>query len=435
MLHYAGTVKARAMDSAISVRGLGKCYRLYDRTLDRVTDAFSLSKRRGREFWALRGFDLEMPHGATWGIVGRNGSGKSTALKMIAGRLRPTEGDVRAAGRVSAILELGTGLHPHLTGRQNARVNGLFMGLDPWKLEERLEQIIEFSELGSYADQALDTYSSGMRARLAFSVLTALEPEIMILDEALATGDAGFARKCTRFIRDLCRSGCSTLVVSHDMNFMTTTCERLIWLEKGTIRAQGDPATVGREYLASLGAGEDSDFRHRPRNVLFRLEPVSRDDAFEARFHCIEWLGPSGAVIEQLYPGTTAGFSVMLDAGADLGFQPESLRAAWGEAFLAPQTTAWVRTLSPHRGPDGVAFLPMPVPAAPSPLPTAVRIWCVPDPRHEMTLSALIDGRFERLGTFGARSGSPSVHDWTSEPFSVQFGVETQTTARDVPVA
>jgi len=430
MLHYVRTVETRAMDSAISVRGLGKCYRLYDRTRDRVSDAFSLRKRRGREFWALRGFDLEMPRGATWGIVGRNGSGKSTALKMIAGRLRPTEGAVHAAGRISAILELGTGLHPHLTGRQNARVNGLFMGLDPWKLEERLDQILDFAELGSYADQALDTYSSGMRARLAFSVLTALEPEIMILDEALATGDAGFARKCTRFIRSLCRSGCSTLVVSHDMNFLATTCEHLVWLEKGAIRAQGAPATVGRDYLASMGEQSDFDFRHRPRNMLFRLEPVA-SEAFEARFHCIEWLSSSGAIVEQLYTGTKSGLAVMLDAAAELGFPSESARAGWGEAAFVPETNAWVRTLRPHSGPGGVAFLAVPVPEAPRALPSAVRIWSAPDPRHEMNLSALIEGHFERLGTFGARSGSPSVHDWTSAPFPIQFASGAKTVQPD----
>ncbi|MEZ0227155.1 MAG: ABC transporter ATP-binding protein [Planctomycetota bacterium] len=419
------------MESAISVRGLGKCYRLYDRALDRVTDAFSRTRRRGREIWALRGFDLEMPRGATWGIVGRNGSGKSTALKMIAGRLRPTEGVVRATGRISAILELGTGLHPHLTGRQNARVNGLFMGLDPWALEERLDQVIEFSELGSYADQTLDTYSSGMRARLAFSVLTALTPDIMILDEALATGDAGFARKCTGFIRNLCRSGCSTLVVSHDMGFLATTCEHLVWLENGVIRAQGDPAVVGRDYLASMNV--ESDLRHRPRNVLFRLDPVSRDSPFEALFHCLDWLSPTGEVIEQVYPGTTSGFSVMLESAAELGFHPESARAGWGEGALVPvrDMTVWIRPLRPHAGPGGAAFLSVPVPAPPRALPAAVRIWSVPDPRHEMVLSALVDGRFERLGTFGARTppGNPPFHEWASEVFPVHLTPRTERTA------
>ncbi len=417
------------MESAISVRGLGKCYRLYDRTLDRVTDAFSRTRHRGREVWALRGFDLEMPRGATWGIIGRNGSGKSTALKMIAGRLRPTEGVVRAAGRISAILELGTGLHPHLTGRQNARVNGLFMGLDPWTLEDRLERIIEFSELGSYADQALDTYSSGMRARLAFSVLTALDPDIMILDEALATGDAGFARKCTRFIRTLCRSGCSTLVVSHDMGFLTTTCEHLVWLEKGVIRAQGDPAVVGADYLASMNV--ESDLRHRPRNMLFRVEPVSPGEGPEPLIHCMQWLGPSGDLIEQTFPGTSSGFATMLEAGADLGFQPDAVRAVWGEASIAAGTTVWVRPLKVRSAPGGVGFFPVPVPEAPRLLPSAVRMWCVVDPRHELTLSALVDGRFERLGTFGAATppGNPGGHEWASEAFPIGLARGANATA------
>jgi ABC-type polysaccharide/polyol phosphate transport system ATPase subunit len=415
------------MESAISVRGLGKCYRLYDRAYDRVIDSFSIKRRRGREIWALRGFDLEMPKGATWGIVGRNGSGKSTALKMIAGRLRPTEGAVKAAGRISAILELGTGLHPHLTGRQNARVNGLFMGLDPWNLEERLDQIIEFSELGSYADQPLDTYSSGMRARLAFSVLTALEPDIMILDEALATGDAGFARKCTRFIRGLCRSGCSTLVVSHDMGFLATTCEHLVWLEKGVVRAQGDPTAIGREYLASMEV--ECDLRPRPRNVLFRLEPVS-SEPFDTQIHCLQWFDPSGNLIEQIFPGTRGGYSVVLEAAADLGFQADAARAGWGEATAlpgsAPGSDAWVRRLRPHAGPGGAAFLAVPVPAAPRALPTGVRLWAVPDPKHEMVLSALVDGRFERLGTLGARTpeGNPPGQEWASATFPIKLSGE-----------
>lgn len=389
----------------ISVEGLGKAYRVYDRPSDRLREIVSPSRKKyGRQFWALKDVSFQVPHGATYGLVGPNGAGKSTTLKILADRLRPTTGTKTVAGRVSSILELGTGLQPLLTGRQNARVNAIFMGLDPWRIERKLDQILEFADLGEHADLPLETYSSGMKSRLAFSVLTALEPEILLLDEALAAGDSGFSHKCTEFIRDLCRSGCTVIVVSHDLGFMAETCDHLIWLDHGSIRDEGDPAQVLSQYRQSFGLR--SDLRQRPRYVLFRIESTSGSPYL---LNCIEWVDGEGAPIEQTFAAAREGQQAIQQAGRFLGLTPAAARG-WGEVRTHDDIPgAEFRELVFAEAKAGRVLLPLAVPQAPLPFPESVRLWGMHSLPDDLTVSVCIDGEFQPVGSFGQSDHEPGV--------------------------
>lgn len=396
---------------AIQVCGLSKVYRLYDRPADRLVELASFGrKKRAREFWALKDVSFEVRKGSNLGIIGPNGAGKSTFLRILAGRLHPSEGKVEVSGRVSGILELGTGLQPTLTGRQNARLNGLFLGLDPWALEQQLDSIIEFSELGSFIDQRLDTYSSGMKARLAFSVLTAVRPEILVLDEALATGDSKFAEKCTRFLRELCSSGCTTLIVSHDLGFLIETCEQLIWLDKGKVRLIGSPQQVAESYLAAQGIS--SDFRPRPKALLFRIRPRAPNPNLEYWIQGVELLAEDGSPMVHTFYGDDIHVGGLLEAAASFGFTGDEMRRAWGPnrtveeaAELVGNEGLRLRRLSFGDGQGGAAYLPLALPPVPKPLPTHVRIWGENVLEEDLVLSVFVNGAYHELGTFGKRGG------------------------------
>src|ERR1700741_468838 len=183
-------------DLLVDVRGLGKSYRIYARPEDRLKQYLSPGRQYYRDFWALRDVSLQLRRGETIGVIGRNGSGKSTLLQVICGTNQPTEGDVRVRGRVSALLELGAGFNPEYTGRENVRLYASVLGLSPAEIAERMPRIIEFAEIGEFLDRPVKTYSSGMFVRLAFSVAINVDPDILIVDEALAVGDDLFQRKC-----------------------------------------------------------------------------------------------------------------------------------------------------------------------------------------------------------------------------------------------
>ncbi|MCO5171746.1 MAG: ATP-binding cassette domain-containing protein, partial [Planctomycetes bacterium] len=327
---------------------------------------------------------------------GRNGAGTRTTLKMIAGRLRPTTGKVQVEGRVSSILELGTGLNPNLTGRQNARVNALFLGLDPWRVEAQLQGILDFAEIGEFADQPLMYYSSGMKARLAFAVLTAIEPEVLILDEALAAGDAQFSAKCQAFVRDLCRSGCTTIVVSHDLAFLTSTCDRVAWIDGGHLRGAGAPQAVIGDYVASFG--QVGDFRARPRNLLLRFEAAPEDPDAEHHLHLVGWLDAGGGLTSSVDLADGAALTACLERAPDVGLTAAAARGGW--EGTAPGPHGPLRVLRPAAAPGGAAFLVVPVPPAPAPLPHALLVTGQARlPR--LRVSALADGTWTALGEFG----------------------------------
>lgn len=244
---------------AIRVRGASKCYQIYEHPQDRLKQALFRGRRRYyREFWALRGLDFEVHRGETVGIIGRNGSGKSTLLQLICGTLTPTAGEVQVNGRVAALLELGAGFNPEFSGRENVYMNAALLGLSRAEIDARIAAILAFADIGDFIDQPVKTYSSGMYVRLAFAVIAHVDADILIIDEALAVGDAFFTQKCMRFLRQFRKTG-TLLFVSHDSGAVVNLCDRALWLQQGELVAIGAAKAVTEQYLASLFEEADGE--------------------------------------------------------------------------------------------------------------------------------------------------------------------------------
>jgi lipopolysaccharide transport system ATP-binding protein len=245
--------------TAIRLQGVSKSYPRYQHTLVGLK-AFLLrlpaqtrALRRERHA-ALRDVSFEVERGTTVGLIGRNGSGKSTTLGLVAGVLRPDAGTVSVTGRVGALLELGAGFHPELTGRENIVLNAVLLGLRRREAVQRLDRIIGFSELDTFIDQPIRTYSSGMLARLGFSVAAHVDPEVLLVDEVLAVGDEAFKDKCHARLAAFQRQGGTIMLASHDLQGVQQWCRHVIWLDRGAIRAQGRPAEVVARYLEDAAA-------------------------------------------------------------------------------------------------------------------------------------------------------------------------------------
>ncbi|MEQ8541415.1 MAG: ABC transporter ATP-binding protein [Coleofasciculus sp. D1-CHI-01] len=239
---------------AISLTNVSKCYKRYNRPLDRLKEIVLPGKSRAQEFWALRDINLDVAPGETLGIVGQNGSGKSTLLQIIAGTLTPTTGEVWVNGRVSALLELGSGFNPEFTGRQNVFFNGQILGLSREEIAAKFDSIAAFADIGDFLDQPVKTYSSGMVVRLAFAVVANIDPTILIVDEALAVGDTRFQARCMKRIRQLKEQGVTILFVSHDSASVKMLCNRAALMNCGSIIEVGTPKTVVDHYIALLSS-------------------------------------------------------------------------------------------------------------------------------------------------------------------------------------
>ena len=238
------------MSVAISARALGKAFKRYPSQWSRLADWIPLSRKTHQAVWALSDIDFDIQAGETVALVGANGSGKSTLLKILTGVMARTSGTVNVNGDVAAILELGMGFHPDSTGRENARIAAQLLGLTSREIESLLPSIIEFAEIGEFIDQPLRVYSSGMQMRLAFSVVTARRPDVLIVDEALAVGDAYFQHKSFLRIREFSREGTTLLIVSHDKAAIQSLCRRAILLERGRVRLDSTPENVFDLYNA-----------------------------------------------------------------------------------------------------------------------------------------------------------------------------------------
>jgi lipopolysaccharide transport system ATP-binding protein len=248
-------------DIAIRVEHLSKCYHLYDNPRDRLRQ-FVLPraqrlvgappKQYYREFWALKDVSFEVRKGETVGIIGRNGSGKSTLLQMICGTLNPTGGSITTQGRIAALLELGSGFNPEFTGRENVYMNASVLGLTKDEVDARFDDIAIFADIGEFIEQSVNTYSSGMMVRLAFAVIAHVDADILVVDEALAVGDAFFTQKCMRFIRNFQNNGGTLLFVSHDTGAVVNLCTTAILLEQGQVSEVGSPKDVSERYLVAL---------------------------------------------------------------------------------------------------------------------------------------------------------------------------------------
>lgn len=235
-------------ENAIEVSSVGKCYRIYDKPADRLKQMIWRKKTFFHEFWALKDISFSIKKGQTYGIIGRNGSGKSTLLQCICGTLEPTNGSIQTNGKIAALLELGAGFNPEFTGRENIYLACSLYALSKAEVDQRYNKIVEFADIGDHIEQPVKTYSSGMFVRLAFAVIAHVDADILIIDEALAVGDAVFTQKCMRFIRSFRKTG-TLLFVSHDMASVLNLCDNAIWLHKGCIQMTGDAKSVSEAYL------------------------------------------------------------------------------------------------------------------------------------------------------------------------------------------
>lgn len=306
-------------DIAIKVENLSKCYQIYDNPRDRLKQFIFPRVQRlvgfkprpyFREFWALRDVSLEIKRGETVGLIGRNGSGKSTLLQMICGTLNPTSGQVEASGRVAALLELGSGFNPEFTGRENVYMNAAVLGLTQDETDARFDDIASFADIGHFLDQPVKTYSSGMVVRLAFAVQAMIDPDILVVDEALAVGDEKFQRKCFARLEELKGKGTSILFVSHSAASVIELCERVVLLEGGVRILDGKPQDVVRTYQKLIYAPPEEHKR-------LIQEYCAADHADEraspdggARHDCESERGAAASFDPGLVPETTTIYPV-----------------------------------------------------------------------------------------------------------------------------
>lgn len=244
-----GEAASRSSTSAIIARNVSKAYQVYDKPLHRLWDLILPGPPRYREFWAVKNVYLDVPNGSTVGIIGENGAGKSTLLKLLTQISKPTTGEVVVNGRIASLLELGAGFHPEFTGRDNVYLNCSILGMSTEEIDERYESIVEFSELGDFINRPVKTYSSGMYVRLGFSVAASVDPDILIIDEALSVGDEHFKGKCTNRLNEFQEQGKTTIFVSHDMGAIKSMCQWVALMDQGEIVEQGAAERVADEYL------------------------------------------------------------------------------------------------------------------------------------------------------------------------------------------
>jgi lipopolysaccharide transport system ATP-binding protein len=270
-------------DIAISVKNVSKCYRVFDDQRSRLLHAVWPKHTSGmQEVWALKDINFEIKRGEAVAIIGRNGGGKSTLLEILTGTLTPTTGEVKVNGRVSALLELGSGFNPEYSGRDNVLLNGLLLGLSKEDILSRFGEIEAFAEIGDAIDRPVKTYSSGMMMRLAFAVQVLCDPDILIIDEALSVGDFFFQQKCFGYIRGLCAKGVTLLFVSHDMGTVRDLCPRVLYLKQGELIFDG-PSTDGipqffrEQGTYDVSAIENKKAQHIKNSKLDHLESLKRD--------------------------------------------------------------------------------------------------------------------------------------------------------------
>ncbi len=287
--------------NAIEARDVYKVYRRSSRrkqfaTLKSAFLSGSLARDLGTAdvFEALKGVSFDVAAGRTFGVIGRNGSGKSTMLKMIAGIGKPTSGTVHVNGRVSALIELGAGFHPEISGRDNVYINGMMLGLTRREIAARFDEIVSFAELEEFIDAPVKTYSSGMYMRLGFAVAINVDPEVLLVDEVLAVGDEAFTHKCLDKFAELRRRGRTVLLVTHSLDLVSRFCDEALWLDGGMARAQGDPKRVIDAYLLDVAAGENASLSHpkaqipNPESQIPEPESQSEPDGPPDMFKALE---------------------------------------------------------------------------------------------------------------------------------------------------
>ncbi len=286
---------------AIRVDDVSKRFRVYrerpDSLKERVT---SFHRIRHDDFWALKNVSLEVPKGCVYGLVGHNGSGKSSLLRIMAGIHRPTSGTVTTDGRISALLELGAGFHPDLSGRENIYLNSAILGLSKKETDRLYDQIVEFSGIAEFMDTPVKHYSSGMYVRLGFSVAVHVEPQILIIDEVIAVGDEEFQRRCFEHLNKLRRQGATIVMVTHGLGYVQSLCDEATWLDHGEVQAQGAAAKVVRKYMTQVNEHEIERIEHEVAEAAAEATPEeaaaieSRRLGSIARIDGMEFLDAAG---------------------------------------------------------------------------------------------------------------------------------------------
>ncbi len=319
---------------AIRIHHLSKKYAIYDRSADKLLEILRLARKPlHREFWALRDVSFEVHPGQTLGVIGQNGSGKSTLLQILAGILRQTRGDCHVDGKVSALLELGSGFNPEFTGRENVYMNGAILGFDTHDMRERFPEIARFAEIGEFIDQPVKTYSSGMFMRLAFAVAVNVDPDILLVDEALAVGDLIFQHRCMNRMNRLRSAGKTTVLVTHDLDAVTKFCDRAILLDGGRLLEEGAPDAVVQKYRALIfererryGGCDEGDPEVQFAEPSGSEMPVARtipniDHRFgngEAEILGVELLDEARKAVHELCGGQIAVIRISARFGADI---------------------------------------------------------------------------------------------------------------------
>jgi ABC-2 type transport system ATP-binding protein len=311
-------------EPAVVVDGVSKRFRLYsERNQTLKAAVLRAGRAKYQEFWALRDVSFDIEKGQTYGIVGENGSGKSTLLKCLARILRPDEGAIRMSGKVAALLELGSGFHAELSGRENVFLNGSILGLTKRDIKARFDEIVEFAGIERFIDQPVKNYSSGMYVRLGFSVATHLDPDVLLVDEVLAVGDAAFQRRCFEKFSDFRRAGKTVVMVSHASESMRTMCDQAAWINEGRLAAIGPAAEVVDRYV---------DHFHTDREVVEGA--ATRWGSGEARLTSVDLVGPEGQPVHLVHTGDEVTLRMSWQADRPVakpvfGLALETLEGTW----------------------------------------------------------------------------------------------------------
>jgi ABC-type polysaccharide/polyol phosphate transport system ATPase subunit len=316
---------------AVEFSHVSKSYSIYAAPRDRLKELATFNTRKFHaDFWALRDLSFEVKRGETFCVVGENGCGKSTLLQICAGILQPTSGSASTQGRVAALLELGSGFNPEFTGRENVYLNGAILGLSETEMGRRFAEIEDFAEIGDFINQPVKTYSSGMSVRLAFAVAIHVDPEILLVDEALAVGDVYFRQRCMRKVHELKQRGITILFVSHATGDVKALGDRAMWLEKGVVKAIGKTDHVVHKYLAAMTAKDRAYMAHdlelhpdreamRPEEVVIGIPNIDhRFGDGKAEILGIAVTNADGARASSLTPGSTAVVRISIKAKANL---------------------------------------------------------------------------------------------------------------------
>jgi len=303
------------VNHVLCLKNISKRYRLYHHQSERLKQIFisPLTKKEySHSFWALRNIDLTILAGEILGVIGINGSGKSTLLQIMAGTLTPTTGTIERRGRLSALLELGAGFHPEFTGRENVYLSGVTLGIPEQEMRKRFDEIVDFAGIEEFIDQPVKLYSSGMYVRLAFAIATSVNPDILVVDEALAVGDAGYVMKCMNRMRALHEHGTTIVLVTHDVQTVRSICERALWLSHGEMHMLGSPMEVTSQYIQMLWDAQTQSSPQIPNNSTgMKYDGWMR---LEGRPDLIRW-GNGGMRIEAFRIQSPTGNSFVLEYG------------------------------------------------------------------------------------------------------------------------